>query len=61
MKCVVPKLFSIQFSLDCSTLDMKLNWRKVHWTIRQKQKGVPSREVARDMKVSRRRIEQIWK
>lgn len=40
---------------------MKLNRRKVHWIIRQKQKGVPSREIARDMKVSRRRIEQIWK
>jgi putative transposase len=40
---------------------MKLNRRKVHWIIRQKQKGVSSREVARDMKVSRRRIEQIWK
>ena len=41
--------------------DMKLNRRKVHWIIRQKLKGASSKEIARDMKVSRSRIEQIWK
>jgi len=40
---------------------MKLNRRKVHWIIRQKQKGVPTNEIAREMKVTRRRIQQVWK
>jgi transposase InsO family protein len=40
---------------------MKLNRRKVHWIIRQKQKGVGTKEIGRDMKVSRRRVQQIWK
>ena len=40
---------------------MKLNRRKIHWIIRQKQKGVSSREVANDIDISTRRVEQIWK
>ena len=59
--CVVPKLFRSQFSPELQIQAMKLNRRKVHWIIRQKQKGVSSKEIARDMKVSRRRVEQIWK
>ena len=59
--CVVPKLFRSRFSPELLVQDMKLNRRKVHWIIRQKLKGASSKEIARDMKVSRRRIEQIWK
>jgi len=40
---------------------MKLNERRVHWLIRQKQKGVTSKDLAVTMKLSRRRVEQIWK
>jgi putative transposase len=40
---------------------MKLNRRKIHWIIRQKQEGVSSREVASDIDISTRRVEQIWK
>jgi putative transposase len=40
---------------------MKLSRRKAHWTIRHKQKVVGTKEIARDMKVSRRRVQQIWK
>jgi putative transposase len=40
---------------------MKLSRKKVHLIIRQKQKGVGTKEIARDMKVSRRRVQQIWK
>jgi putative transposase len=40
---------------------MKLNQKKVHWIIRQKQKGVGTKEIAWEMKVSRRRVQQIWK
>jgi putative transposase len=40
---------------------MKLNRKKVHWIIRHKQKGVGTKEIAREMKVSRRRVQQIWK
>ena len=40
---------------------MKLDQRKTHWIIRQKQKGVPTKQIALDMKISRRRVQQIWK
>jgi putative transposase len=40
---------------------MKLNRRKVHYIIRQKQKGVTTSKIALDMKVTRRRVQQIWK
>jgi hypothetical protein len=40
---------------------MKLNPRKIHWIIRQKQKGVTTKQIALDMKISRRRVQQIWK
>ena len=40
---------------------MKLDQRKIHWIIRQKQKGVATKQIAQDMKISRRRVQQIWK
>ncbi|MCX6672469.1 MAG: IS481 family transposase, partial [Methanothrix sp.] len=40
---------------------MKLDQRKIHWIIRQKQKGVSTKQIALDMKISRRRVQQIWK
>jgi putative transposase len=40
---------------------MKLNKRKIHWIIRQKPKGVPTKQIALDMKISRRRVQQLWK
>jgi putative transposase len=40
---------------------MKLTRKKIHWIIRQKQKGVRTKEIALAMKISRRRVQQIWK
>ena len=40
---------------------MKLNKRKIHWIIREKKKEVTTSEIARDMKISTRRVQQIWK
>jgi putative transposase len=40
---------------------MKLNKRKIHWIIREKKKGVTTSEIAGDMKISRRRVQQVWK
>jgi putative transposase len=40
---------------------MKLDQRKVHWIIRQKLKGVGTKQIALDMKITRRRVQQIWK
>ena len=40
---------------------MKLDQRKIHWIIRQKKKGVTTKQIALDMKISRRRVQQIWK
>ena len=40
---------------------MKLDKRKIHWIIRQKQKGVSTKQIALDMKISRRRVQQVWK
>ncbi|HWQ20666.1 MAG TPA: IS481 family transposase, partial [Methanotrichaceae archaeon] len=40
---------------------MKLNKKRVHWLIHQKQKGVTSKDLAAIMKLSCRRVEQVWK
>lgn len=40
---------------------MKLDQRKIHCIIRQKLKGVTTKQIALDMKISRRRVQQIWK
>jgi putative transposase len=38
-----------------------LNKRKIHGIIRQKLEGVSSREIAKDVEISCRRVGQIWK
>ena len=40
---------------------MKLNKTKVRWILRQSRKGVSTKEIARDMKVSQRRVQQVIK
>ncbi len=59
--CGVPKLFHIWFGPGPVSRDMKLNRKKVHWIIRQKQKRVGTKEIAQDMKITRRRVQQLWK
>ena len=59
--CVVPKVFRTRFTPGPVTRVMKLDQRKIHWIIRQKQKGVTIKQIALDMKISRRRVQQIWK
>jgi len=61
MICRVLKVFRTRFSPEPATRVMKLNKRKIHWIIRQKQKGVSTKEVALDMRILRRRVQQIWK
>ncbi|VVB63785.1 Uncharacterised protein [uncultured archaeon] len=40
---------------------MKLNKARVHWIIRQKKKGVPTKEIAQAMKITSRRVQQVWR
>jgi len=40
---------------------MKLNKTKVRYILRQNRKRVPTKEIARDVKVSQRRVQQIIK
>ncbi len=40
---------------------MKLTPRKIHWIINHKKKGESSAAIGKDMKISTRRVEQIWK
>ena len=40
---------------------MKLNKTKVRYILRQNHKGVATEEIARDVKVSQRRVQQIIK
>ena len=60
-RCIVPKLFLSHLSPESLAQDMKLNRRKIHLIIRQKQEGVSSREIAKDIEISSRRVNQIWK
>src|SRR5512137_1510496 len=59
--CRVPKLFLSELSPESLAQAMKLNRRKIHEIIRQKQEGVLSREIAEDIEISCRRVDQIWK
>jgi len=40
---------------------VKLNRRKIRYIINHKKKGESSEAIAKDMKISRKRVEQIWK
>jgi putative transposase len=40
---------------------MKLTAAKVHFILRQRRKGVATKEIARDMKVTQRRVQQVLK
>jgi putative transposase len=57
----VQKLFRIWFGACPVLRDMELSQKNIHWIIRQKQKEVGTKEIAHDMKISRRRVQQIWK
>jgi hypothetical protein len=59
--CVVPQVFRSGSKVGSPCGSMKLNKTRVHWLIRQKQKGVTSKDLAITMKLSRRRVEQIGK
>ncbi len=40
---------------------MKLTAKKIRYIINHKKKGESSETIARDMKISKRRVEQVWK
>ena len=50
MVCRVLKVFRTRFSYGLVTRVMKLDQRKIHWIIRQKQKGVSTKQIALEMK-----------
>ena len=39
----------------------KIDESKARWIVREKRKGTPNREIAEAMKVSVRRVQQVWK
>jgi putative transposase len=59
--CGVPKLFRTPSKPGIIFRDMKLNKTKIHWIIRQNRKEVATKEIARHMKISPRRVQQILK
>jgi|GEM_PF-725155 len=59
--CRVLKLFRTSSKPGLIVRNMKLNKTKVRWILRQKRKGVATKDIARDMKVSTRRVQQVLK
>ena len=59
--CRVLKLFRTPSKPGIIFWDMKLHKTKIRWIIRQKRKGVATKNIAREMKVSTRRVQQILK
>lgn len=59
--CRVLKLFRLPSKLGRIVQDMKLNKTKVRYILRQNRKRVATEEIARDVKVSQRRVQQIIK
>lgn len=60
-ECGVLKLFRLPSKLGRIVQDMKLNKTKVRYILRQNRKGVATEEIAQDIKVSQRRVQQIIK
>jgi transposase len=58
---MVPKLFRIKFFPETSAQGMKLTVKKIRYIINHKKKGESSESIRKDMKISKRRVEQIWK
>ena len=61
--CIVPKLFPTSINIE-NTIDflglMKLNPKRIRYLIRKKKQGVSSKTIAFRLKVSKRRVNQIW-
>ena len=59
--CRVLKLFRLASKLGRTVLDMKLNNTKVRYILRQNRTGIATEEIAWDVNVSQRRVQQIIK
>jgi len=59
--CRVPKLFRLPSRPGRIVQDMKLNKTKVRYILRQNRKQMATKEIARDIKESQRRVQQIIK
>jgi putative transposase len=59
--CRVLKLFRLPFELGRIVQDIKLNKTKVRYILRQDRKGAATEDIARDVKVSQRRVQLIIK
>jgi hypothetical protein len=59
--CIVPKRFRIRFYPEKFVQSVKLNKRKIRYIINHKKKGESCAIIAKDIKISKRRVEQIWK
>ncbi|HEB37044.1 MAG TPA: hypothetical protein ENI14_00060 [Thermoplasmatales archaeon] len=40
---------------------MKLTRRKIRWLIKRKKEGMSSRKIAKALKISKRRVNQVWR
>lgn len=58
---ISSNLNTSRFSPEISVQSVKLNKRKIRYIINHRKKGESSETIAVDMKISRRRVEQIWK
>jgi len=58
---IVPKVFRTRFYPEISVQSVKLSKRKIRYIINHRKKGESCETIAVDMKLSRRRVEQIWK
>ena len=61
--CIVPKVFPTLKSVEHPfpiLESMKLNKKKIRYIIRNKKREMSSKELGIQMKVSKRRVNQIW-
>jgi len=62
LSCVVPKIFPTLSTPPGYTLkNMKLTRRKIRWLIKRKKEGMSSRKIAKALKISKRRVNQVWR
>lgn len=59
--CTVPKVFPITDVEPKTNSTMKLSKKKIRWIIRQKEKKESSGIIAKIQRITRRRVDQLWK
>ena len=59
---MVPKIFpTLSTPPGPTPKNMKLTRRRIRWLIKRRNGGMSSKSIARGLKISKRRVNQVWR